>query len=124
MAIDSILRTCGVLRPRSRCQAAEAPTKNAVDRNAASAMCARRYGNDGLKTTLNQSSGTTRPSTISMPCGVCIQLFEERIQNIEISVPMATMMVAKKCSLRPTRPQPNSITPRKPASRKNAVSTS
>ncbi|MNW09300.1 hypothetical protein D3C71_2062640 [compost metagenome] len=59
-----------------------------------------------------------------MPCGVCIQLFEERIQNIEISVPMATMMVAKKCSLRPTRPQPNSITPRKPASRKNAVSTS
>ncbi|MNT85796.1 hypothetical protein D3C72_2260070 [compost metagenome] len=77
-----------------------------------------------MRTIFNQSSGITRPSTISMPCGVCIQLLDERIQNIEISVPIATITVAKKCSLRPTRSQPNSITPRKPASRKNAVSTS
>ncbi|MNP34800.1 hypothetical protein D3C76_1281070 [compost metagenome] len=42
MAIDSILRICGVSLPRSKCQAAEAPTKNAVERNAASAMCINR----------------------------------------------------------------------------------
>jgi hypothetical protein len=49
---------------------------------------------------------------------------EERIQNAEISVPIATISVARKCSRGPTRLRPNSITPRKPASRKNAVSTS
>ncbi|MNP75703.1 hypothetical protein D3C76_1728090 [compost metagenome] len=49
---------------------------------------------------------------------------EDRIQKVEIRVPIATMTVEKKCSPRPTRFQPNSITPRKPASRKNAVSTS
>ena len=36
----------------------------------------------------------------------------------------ATMQVAKKCSLGPTRCRPNSIIPRKPASRKNEVRTS
>ncbi|MCY1520579.1 hypothetical protein D9M68_553610 [compost metagenome] len=77
-----------------------------------------------MKTTANQSTGITRPSTISKPCGVCIQLFEARIQKVEISVPIATITVAKKCSPGPTRCQPNSMTPRKPASRKNAVSTS
>ena len=46
------------------------------------------------------------------------------IQNVEISVPSATMQVAKKCSRGDTRRQPNSITPRNVASRKNAVSTS
>src|SRR3989344_5355962 len=61
---------------------------------------------------------------ISKPWGVCIQLLEARIQKVEISVPTATITVAKKCSLRPTLFQPNSITPRKPASRKKAVSTS
>ncbi|MNC73356.1 hypothetical protein D3C75_1245380 [compost metagenome] len=65
MAIDSILRTAGLSRPRSRCQAAEAPTKNAVDTNAAVAMCIRRQGKEGLNTTANQSTGTTRPSMIS-----------------------------------------------------------
>jgi len=35
MAIDSILRTAGLSRPRSRCQAAEAPTKKAVAPTAA-----------------------------------------------------------------------------------------
>ncbi|MNJ72251.1 hypothetical protein D3C77_688800 [compost metagenome] len=49
---------------------------------------------------------------------------DARIQKVEISVPTATMMVAKKCRPRPTLFQPNSMTPRKPASRKNAVSTS
>ncbi|MNP24347.1 hypothetical protein D3C76_1171030 [compost metagenome] len=42
MAIDSILRIAGLSRPRSRCQAAEAPTKNAVARKAATAMCISR----------------------------------------------------------------------------------
>ncbi|MNN70878.1 hypothetical protein D3C81_1867670 [compost metagenome] len=42
MAIDSILRIAGLSRPRNRCQAAEAPTKNAVATKAAVAMCARR----------------------------------------------------------------------------------
>ncbi|MNN65751.1 hypothetical protein D3C81_1812760 [compost metagenome] len=87
-------------------------------------MCANRKGNDGLNTMASQSIGTIRPSTMEKPWGVCIQLLEARIQKVEIKVPMATMTVAKKCSPRPTRFQPNSITPRKPASRKKAVRTS
>src|SRR5690606_23771153 len=124
MAIESILRIAGLSRPRNRCQAAEAPTMKAVARNAAIAMWVRRYGKDGLKITANQSTGTTMPLMISWPWGVCIQLLDARIQKVEISVPIATMTVAKKCRPGPTRFQPNSITPRKPASRKNAVSTS
>ena len=58
------------------------------------------------------------------PAGVCIQLFTDRIQNADMNVPAATMQVAKKCRRRPTRSMPNSITPRNPASRKKAVSTS
>jgi hypothetical protein len=46
------------------------------------------------------------------------------IQNVEISVPSATMQVAKKCSFGGTRLRPNSITPRNVASRKKAVRTS
>ena len=91
---------------------------------AASTVCVNRYGNDGLKTTAIQSTGTTRPSMIACPCGVCIQLFEAKIQVVEISVPTATATVDVKCSAGPTRCIPNSITPRNPASRKNAVSTS
>src|SRR5258708_34126828 len=87
-------------------------------------MCARRYGNEGLKITFSQSTGTTRPLIISKPCGVCIQLLEARIQNAEMSVPIATMIVAKKCRPGPTLFHPNSATPRKPASRKKADSTS
>ena len=60
----------------------------------------------------------------SKPRGVCIQLFDARIQRRRNSVPVATMTVAKKCRPGPTLFQPNSMTPRKPASRKNAVSTS
>src|SRR5207302_8966997 len=51
-------------------------------------------------------------------------LFAARIQEAERIVPSATMHVAKKCSLGPTRPVPKSMMPRKPASRKNDVSTS
>ena len=46
------------------------------------------------------------------------------IQKAEIRVPTATRAVAMKCSLGPTFFQPNSITPRKLASRKKAASTS
>src|SRR5260370_7266658 len=87
-------------------------------------MCARRYGNEGLKITFSQSTGTTRPLTISKPCGVCIQLLEARIQVADMSVPIATMTVAKKCRPCPTLFHPNSITPRNPASRKKAASHS
>ena len=65
--------------------------------NAASIMCASRYGNDGLKTIAHQLSGWNTPSTMRSPAGVCIQLFAAMIQNVEISVPSATMQVAKKC---------------------------
>ena len=61
---------------------------------------------------------------ISWPCGVCIQLFDARIQVDEINVPTATAQVDTKCRPGPTFCMPKSITPRKPASRKNAVSTS
>src|ERR1700682_2411060 len=77
-------------------------------------MCARRYGKEGLKITFSQSTGTTRPLMISKPCGVCIQLLEARIQNAEMTVPIATMTVAKKCRPGPTFFHPNSITPRNP----------
>ena len=66
-----------------------------------------------------------RPSAPTpKPAGVCIQLFTERIQKADRKVPPATMQVAKKCSPRPTRSMPNSMTPRNPASRKKAVRTS
>ena len=53
-----------------------------------------------------------------------VMLFAARIQNEESSVPSATISVAAKCRPRPTLFIPNSMTPRKPASRKKAVSTS
>src|SRR5690606_20223777 len=101
------------------------PITKQVVMNAASTMCASRYGNDGLKMISHQSTGMKKPfASIACPCGVCIQLLAEMIQNVEISVPSATMQVAKKCNRSDTRFQPNSITPRNVASRKNAVSTS
>ena len=59
----------------------------------------------GLKMTVHQSApaGTGRRRRSRSPCGVCIQLFAERIQNAEISVPTATASVAAKCSRGPTR---------------------
>ncbi len=61
---------------------------------------------------------------MAQPVGVCIQLLTDRIQNADTNVPSATIRVAVKCRPLPTRFMPNSITPRKPASRKKAVSTS
>ena len=73
----------------------------------------------------HQSAGTNwPPALIAKPAGVCIQLLAERIQKAEKKVPTATASVAAKCSPLPTRFMPNSMTPRKPASRKKAVSTS
>lgn len=83
------------------------------------------YGNDGLKTTAHQSVATNWPAAlIANPAGVCIQLFTDRIQKAEKNVPAATIAVATKCRSGPTRSRPNSMTPRKPASRKKADSTS
>ena len=56
--------------------------------------------------------------------GCCIQLLAEMIQKAETRVPTATMAVEVKCRPRPTFFQPNSMTPRKLASMKKAVSTS
>ena len=64
------------------------------------------------------------PSRISKPAGVCIQELAERIQNAEIAVPVATKIADMVCSQGGTRFQPNSMTPRNVASRKNAISTS
>ena len=124
IAIESIVRMAAVLRPFKRCHAAEAPTSKAVERYAAMVMCASRKGKEGLNITSTQFTGTTRPFTIEMPCGVCIQLLEARIHVVEINVPIATITVAAKCNPGPTRFLPKSITPKNPASRKNAVSTS
>src|SRR5690606_9529763 len=88
-------------------------------------MCAKRDGVDGLKITSRNEVATIVPSSAKVkPCGVCIQELAARIQNALTSVPNATINVAKKCSPGPTRFQPNSMMPRKDASRKNAVSTS
>lgn len=48
----------------------------------------------------------------------------DKIQKAERSVPKATMTVEAKCMRGLTRFQPNSITPKKEASRKKAVKTS
>src|SRR3546814_983093 len=61
---------------------------------------------------------------ISKPVGVCIQLLTDSIQKAEMKVPIATAQVAAKCRPLPTLLMPNSMTPRKPASRKKAVSRS
>jgi hypothetical protein len=61
---------------------------------------------------------------ISCPAGVCIHEFSARIQNAESVVPKATRNVAIVCMRSETRRRPNSMIPRKVASRKNAVSTS
>jgi alginate O-acetyltransferase complex protein AlgI len=55
---------------------------------------------------------------------VCIHLFADNIQKADIKVPIATMQVAKKCIPLLTLSHPNSIIPKKDASKKKAVSTS
>ena len=87
-------------------------------------MCGSLTGHDGFTMTLHQSVTMSRPFSSVTPSGVCIQLFAAMIHEVEIAVPSATMHVAKKCSFGPTRLSPNSMIPRNPASRKNAVSVS
>ena len=73
----------------------------------------------------HQSAGANCPAAlVTWPAGVCIQLLAARIQNADKNVPTATIKVAKQCRPLPTRSMPNSITPRKPASRKKADITS
>jgi hypothetical protein len=50
--------------------------------------------------------------------GVCIHELRLKIQNADSVVPAATISVATMCTRSDTRPRPNSITPRKVASRK------
>src|SRR5690606_42121393 len=107
MAMESILRMAELFLPRSRCQAADAPTIKAVARNATIAICARRYGNERLKMIANQSTGTTIQSMISWPCGACIQLLDARIQKVESSAPCATLTVPQKCNSDPTLLEPH-----------------
>src|ERR1700730_18843016 len=64
------------------------------------------------------------PARTSYAAGVCIQLFADRIQKADMSVPPATAIADNVCSQGGTRFQPNSITPRKVASRKKATRTS
>ena len=72
----------------------------------------------------SQSVGKNLPSRITYPAGVCIQLFTERIQKDDMSVPEATITAARKCAQRGTSPRPKSSTPRNVASRKNAIRSS
>jgi hypothetical protein len=90
----------------------------------ASSMCVRRYGNDGLKITASQLPATRTPPSMTWPAGVCIHELSARIQNAESVVPAATMIAEVTCTRPETRFMPKSITPRKVASRKNAVRTS
>ncbi len=88
-------------------------------------MCAKREGSEGLKITSTKLVATIVPSSAkAKPWGVCIQELAARIQNALIKVPIATVQVERKCKPGPTRFQPNSMMPRKDASKKNAVSTS
>ncbi len=56
--------------------------------------------------------------------GGCIQELVERIQNEESSVPNATIRAAKKCVQVGTNRRPNSRTPKKVDSKKNAIKPS
>ena len=88
-------------------------------------MWASRYGKDGLKITANQSTGM-EAAVDDLVAGRRLHPAElaARIQNEDNSVPTATMTAAKKCAHCGTSLRPNSSTPRKLASRKNAVSPS
>jgi len=79
---------------------------------------------DGLKITRHQSAAIHWPSWNTCPAGVCIHELSARIQNADTVVPIATSALATICSQSGTRFMPKSITPRKVASRKKAVSTS
>ena len=83
-----------------------------------------RGQNDGVNITDAKLSITARVGSgdVAMlyPSGVCIQLFAMMIHTALKCAANTTMQVAPSQSLGPSRFPPNSITPRKPPSRKNA----
>ena len=88
--------------------------------NAAASMWPMLMGKEGLKMAAWKLVTMNFPSTSLNPAGVCIQELAASIQKAERAAPAATMHVARKCTPRLTRSQPNSSTARKPDSRKNA----
>ena len=62
-----------------------------------------------------------KPSFSTTPVGVCIHEFATRIHQTERLVATATLAVANRCVFLPILPQPNTISPRKPASYMKAV---
>src|SRR5690606_41020772 len=121
--MDNARRLASTSRPTSKYQALTPATTNEPVRNDASTICVKRYGKDGLKMASRQLPTTNIPSVSSVPTGVCIQLLAARIQKVEIIVPNATIQAANRCTPGGTLLRPNSSTPRKAASRKNAVTT-
>src|SRR5689334_13784641 len=100
MASRNIRLASAMCAPRRRYHADTPPITKHVVMKAASTMCERRYGNEGLKMISHHEAGWNTPcASTTWPCGVCIQLFAAMIQNVEINVPSATMQVAKKCSV-------------------------
>jgi hypothetical protein len=100
----NILLRPSTCTPRRRYHATTPPITKQVVRNAASTMCASRYGNDGVEDDRPPAVGLEHAVRIEdVARGVCIQLLAAMIQNVEISVPSATMQVAKKCSFACTR---------------------
>ena len=110
--------------PRSNRQADSPAIRKRTVSAEASSMCVSRYGNDGLKITLHQLGHvrTGRRSSRSPPASASTSSApgsrtprrgaegdEERRQQVHALA---------------DRRRPNSMMPRKPASRKNAVSTS
>ena len=87
-------------------------------------MCAKRHRKDGLKMMSIQLVGSNRPLRNTNPDGVCIHELLSMIQNVERSVPMETITEAANMVARPMRPSPYRRRPMKPASTKNAVTTS
>lgn len=122
MVIESILWIVGLLCLCSRCQVVEVLMKKVVVRNVVIDMCSRWQGNDGLKIIVSQFIGIIWLLMILKFCGVCIQLLEVRIQNVEISVLIVIIIVVKKCRFGFMWFQLNSMILRKLVSRKNVVS--
>ena len=88
-------------------------------------MRTSRYGKEGVNTIAHQSTGTNCPfSATAQPAGGVHPGIDAEDPEGRHRMPKATIRVARECSVGPTFSRPNSVTPRKPASRKKAVSTS
>src|SRR5690554_2572949 len=94
--IDRAFWLASTSRPSSRYQALTPATTKLPVRKDAITMCIKRQGNEGLKMASYQEVTINTPSRNSVPAGVCIQLLAESIQNVEISVPTATMIAANR----------------------------